>query len=161
MHPQEFIAQLQDNARILGLDFGNKKIGISISDSKKIIASPLITMERKGNKKDILQLHNIINEEFVGGIVFGYPLTLGGEESDLCKKIYKFSEELNKELNLPIYFQDERMSTMAVSRVLRETNLSWKKKAKIEDMMAASYILQTFLDLIRNNFDGNGGLGGT
>lgn len=158
----DFKGKLGFKTRVLGVDFGKKKLGLSLSDRDKLIASPLKLVIRKGLKADLLQIEQIIKELSVDGIVFGYPVAMSGEITDSCKDVEKFAEELSKKLELPYYFQDERMSTMAVRQILKQTNMTWQKKNQIDDMMAASYVLQIVLDMMQNiPLNENGGLGGT
>ena len=144
--PRDFIDQINIVQTLLGLDFGDKTIGIAVSDKSKTIATPIITIKRKGVVKDIEKLLSILEEYDVGGIILGLPLSLDGSENKSTEKVRKFAEELKKSKNIKIAFQDERYSSDVIYKELRKNLISKNKIKKKIDQMAASYILQGFLD---------------
>ena len=144
--PRDFIDQLNIAQTLLGLDFGDKTIGIAVSDKSKTIATPIITIKRKGILKDIEKLLSILEEYDVGGIILGLPLSLDGNENERTKKVRKFADELKKSKNIKITFHDERYSSDVIYKELRKNSISKDKIKKKIDQMAASYILQGFLD---------------
>jgi putative Holliday junction resolvase len=144
----QFKAELAEGQRLLGLDYGQKKIGLALSDTLRLIATPYSVIICKSYDKDIASISKIIHEFTIGGIVCGWPLSMNGEVGPPCLLVDKFIMKILKRHDLPVFYQDERFSTAAVTRTLRETNLSWKKKAAIDDQMAASYILQSALDRV-------------
>ena len=144
--PRDFIDQINIAQTLLGLDFGDKTIGIAVSDKSKTIATPIITIKRKGILKDIEKLLSILQEYDVGGIILGLPLSLNGNENEGTKKVRKFAQEIIKCKNIKIAFQDERYSSDVIYKELRKNSISSKKIKKKIDQMAASYILQGFLD---------------
>jgi len=144
--PRDFIDQINIAQTLLGLDFGDKTIGIAVSDKSKTIATPIITIKRKGTLKDIEKLLSILQEYDVGGIILGLPLSLNGNENEGTKKVRKFAQEIIKCKNIKIAFQDERYSSDVIYKELRKNSISNKKIKKKIDQMAASYILQGFLD---------------
>jgi putative Holliday junction resolvase len=146
----EFKSSLKENSRLLGVDYGAKKIGLSLSDRTKIIASPYKVLIRKNLAADIQNICHIIDENYVGGIVFGYPIETQGTIGEACKMVENFSQKLAEEKTLPYYFQDERLSTSAVRQILDAANISRIKKDLVDDKMAASYILQIVLDIMNN-----------
>ena len=144
--PRDFIDQINIAQTLLGLDFGDKTIGIAVSDKSKTIATPIITIKRKGILKDIEKLLSILKEYDVGGIIIGLPLSLDGNENERTEKVRKFAQELKKCKDIRIAFQDERYSSDVIYKELRKNSISKYKIKKKIDQMAASYILQGFLD---------------
>ena len=149
--PRDFIDKLNTSQTLLGLDFGDKTIGIAISDMTKTIATPIITLKRKSIKKDIEKLLLIFKEYYVGGVILGLPLSLDGNENKRTEKVRNFAEELNKNTDIKITFYDERYSSDVIFKELRRNSLSKNKIYKKIDQMAASYILQGFLDNAKLN----------
>ena len=149
--PREFIEKLNTSETLLGLDFGDKTIGIAVSDKSLTIASPITTIKRKGNDKDLDSLFKIIEEYEVGGLVFGLPLSLSGKENERTKKVRKFIKKLKllKEINIELY--DERFSSDIIFKTFKKESQSTSKIKKKIDQQAAAYILQGFLDNSRNN----------
>ena len=109
--PRDFIDQINIVQTLLGLDFGDKTIGIAVSDKSKTIATPIITIKRKGILKDIEKLLSILEEFDVGGIILGLPLSLDGNENERTKKVRKFAQELKRCNDIKIAFYDERYSS--------------------------------------------------
>ena len=149
--PRDFIDQINTAQTLLGLDFGDKTIGIAVSDKSKTIATPIITIKRKGVVKDIEKLLSILKEYDVGGIILGLPLSLDGSENKSTEKVRKFAQEIKKCKDINIAFQDERYSTDVIYKELRKNSLSKDKIKKKLDQMAASYVLQGFLDNAKNS----------
>jgi len=149
LHEISFLKPLKNNKnRLLGLDVGTKTIGLALSDATWIIASPLQTIERKKFKQDALELRTIINKYDVVGLVIGLPKNMDGSEGPRCQSIKQFSQNLLAEIDIPISFWDERLSTVAVTRTLLEADVSRKRRQELVDKMAASYILQGALDAL-------------
>ncbi|PPR46505.1 MAG: putative pre-16S rRNA nuclease [Alphaproteobacteria bacterium MarineAlpha5_Bin9] len=144
--PKDFINEINISQNLFGLDFGDKTIGLAISDKSKKIALPLFTILRKSVEKDIKKLENLINEYDIGGIVMGLPLNLDGNENKNTKKIRDFASKMEKLLNIKITFYDERFSTDVIFKDLKKNAISKKKISKNIDNFAAAYILQGFLD---------------
>ena len=144
--PRDFIDQINIAQTLLGLDFGDKTIGIAVSDKSKTIATPIITIKRKGILKDIEKLLSILEEYDVGGVILGLPLSLDGNENERTEKVRNFANELKKCNDIKIAFQDERYSSDVIYKELRKSSISKDKIKKKIDQMAASYILQGFLD---------------
>ena len=141
-----FIDQFNISQTLLGLDFGDKTIGIAVSDKTLTIASPIKTIIRKGIKKDISELSKIFNEFNVGYVVLGLPLSLNGEENKMTEKVRFFAKEIKNITKISYTFFDERFSSDVVFKELRKNSLSTNKINKRINHMAASYILQGFLD---------------
>ena len=146
--PIDFIKRINTSQSLLGLDFGDKTIGIAVSDKTKTIATPILTIKRESILKDINRLKSIINEYDVGGIVIGLPLSLDGGENERTRKVRDFDNELNKYIKTTFY--DERFSTDVIFKELRKNSISSTKIKKKIDHLAASYILQGFLDNAKN-----------
>jgi len=147
---KDFLKPVSNNQRLAGLDVGTKTIGIAISDKDKNLSTPKTTIRRKGNKKDIPLLLKILDENQVGGIVIGLPLTEDEKETKISLFIRKFAENLSKATNLPICFFDERLSSfMAKDFMIDTMGVKYQKTKKLVDQTAASFILQSFLDEIK------------
>jgi len=149
--PRDFIDQINIAETLLGLDIGDKTIGIAVSDKSKTIATPITTIKRKGFLKDFKKIISIIGEYNVGAIIIGLPLSLDGNENERTEKVRNFAKELNKTKDIKIAFHDERYSSDVIYKELRKNSLS-RDKIKIKlDQMAAAYILQGFLDNAKNS----------
>lgn len=137
---------------LLGLDLGEKTIGLAVSDPRWSVASPLETIRRAKFTKDAERLEAIIAERKVGGLVMGLPVNMDGTEGPRCQSTRAFARNLQNQrgLTLPIAFWDERLSTSAVERFLvAEADMTRKRRAQVVDKMAAAYILQGALDALR------------
>ena len=125
--PKNFIEKLNTSQTLLGLDFGDKTIGIAVSDKLYSIATPIKTIQRKGINKDINTLFNIICEYNAGGLVFGLPLSLNGEENQRTKKVREFIKELKLKSEIMVELYDERFSSDILFKELRKDSLSTSK----------------------------------
>ena len=134
--------------RLMGLDLGRKRIGISLSDLTHSIASPFKLLERKTFQGVACELINIIDLEDVGALIVGLPLEMNGKEGRSTQSVRHFVYNLLQLRECVVVFWDERFSTAAVTRTLLEADISRKKRAQVVDKMAASYILQGFLDAL-------------
>ena len=145
------IESLNTSQILVGLDLGTKTLGVAVSDRLKIIASPLLTIQRKGTKKDILKLQEILKEYEIGGFILGLPLSLDNSENKQTQLVRNFNIEINKFFNLPSILWDERFSSDVIFKELRKANMSKTKIKNKLDQQSASYILQGYLDRYRNN----------
>tara|TARA_Y100000590_G_scaffold50893_1_gene53586 strand:+ start:74 stop:535 length:462 start_codon:yes stop_codon:yes gene_type:complete len=136
---------------LVGLDLGTKTLGVAVSDRLRIIASPLSTIQRKGIKKDLLKLQEILNEYEIGGFVMGLPLSLDNSENKQCLLVRNFNTKLMEFFKLPSVFWDERFSTDVIFKELRKSAISKNKIKNKLDQQSASYILQGYLDRYSNN----------
>ena len=141
------------NLRILGLDVGNKTIGVALSDPLGITAQGITTIRRKGEDRDIEELKSLCDEYKVEIIVCGLPKNMNGTLGPQSEKVLKFCHSIEQVINLPIKMWDERLTTVAANRAMLEADLSRAKRKKIVDKMAATYILQGYLDRISNSSD--------
>jgi len=130
----------------MGLDVGEKKIGVAISDALLLTAQARPTLHRKNLKSDISILGRLAEENEVHEIVVGNPLHMSGQESQQSEKVAKFAEELRTTLKLPIVFWDERLTSFAAEQHLEEMGLKWRQRRDHIDKIAAMIILQSYLD---------------
>lgn len=136
----------EKKGRFLGCDLGEKTIGLALSDTTLKIASPFQVIHRTQWKKDSEILLKIIKDYNIIAVIFGFPLNMAGSEGPRCQSVRQVVSNLLSICDLPICLWDERLSTVAVTRTLLEADLSRHKRSKVVDKMAASYILQGFLD---------------
>lgn len=132
--------------RIMGLDVGNKTIGVAISDPLLLTAQGLKTISRESNKRDIEEIEDIINKYKITKIIVGFPKNMNNTIGPQGEKVLSFVDKLKKRVNIDIILEDERLTTMAAERILIEGDVSRKNRKKVIDKVAASYILQTYLD---------------
>lgn len=132
--------------RVLGLDVGSKRIGLAVSDLLGITAQGIETIHRQNKRLDFAQLENVIREYEVAEIVVGYPLRMSGAEGIQAEKMQRFAEELRQRFPLPVHLWDERLSSAQANRLLRETEMSIKRRGQVVDQMAAVLILQSWMD---------------
>lgn len=145
-----FAAACPPGRALMGLDFGEKTIGVAVSDLAARVASPLETVRRKKFTLDAAHLAEIVAGRAIGGIVLGLPLNMDGSEGPRCQSTRAFARNLDGLLGLPIGFWDERLSTVAAERALLEADTSRKRRAEVIDHVAAAYILQGALDRLRH-----------
>ena len=137
--------------RILGLDFGQKTIGVAISDPFGWTAQgiKIIRREEENNlKKSIAEIIEICNQYQVEKIVLGYPKNMNNTLGERAEKTERFAKRLQKEAEIPVELWDERLSTIAAERGLLEADLSRNKRKQVIDKMAAMFILQGYLDML-------------
>ncbi|MGC2198741.1 MAG: Holliday junction resolvase RuvX [Stellaceae bacterium] len=144
--PAELRDALPADARLMGLDVGTKTIGLALSDTRRIIATPLETIHRRRFREDMARLSALIDIHGVGGLVIGLPLMLTGKDGPRTQSVRQFARNLVALRDLPVTFWDERLSTIAVTREMISADLTRKRRGEIVDRVAAAYILQGFLD---------------
>lgn len=147
-NPAELKPLLAAGTRLLGLDVGTKTIGMALSDTTLLVATPFDTIRRTRFAADAARLAAEVARHKVGGIVVGLPVSLDGSEGPRAQSVRQFARNLLERLDLPLTFWDERMSTAAVEREMIAADLSRKRRAEIIDKVAAAYILQGLLDRI-------------
>ncbi|MGB8602881.1 MAG: Holliday junction resolvase RuvX [Rhizomicrobium sp.] len=145
----ELKSVLAPGARLLGLDLGEKTIGLALSDTTLTVATPMQTLKRGKFSADAAVLDKIIAEMGVGGLVIGLPLNMNGSEGPSAQSARAFSRNFAARSEIPIAFCDERLSTAAVLKTLIEADTSRKRRGEVVDKMAAGYILQGALDRLR------------
>lgn len=134
------------SASLMGLDFGTKTIGVAISDRLQTVATPRETIKRRKFGLDADRIDQLIGENEIAGIVLGLPMNMDGSEGPRAQSTRAFARNLSVRIAVPIFFWDERLSTVAAERALLEADMSRKKRAVVIDNVAASYILQGVLD---------------
>ena len=146
----EFAAALAPGTALAGLDFGDKTIGVAVSDRMRQIATPLETIRRAKFTADAARLIEIATARAIGGLVLGLPRNMDGSEGPRCQSTRAFARNLARITDLPITFWDERLSTVAAERALIEADTSRARRAEVIDHVAAGYILQGALDRMRH-----------
>ena len=131
--------------RILGLDYGDVRIGLALSDPLQIIASPFRTIQNRNNDFILKELDSIINEKKIGSLVIGLPIGLNNQETIQTKKVRLFADQI-KILGAPIYFQDERLSSISAKKSLIMQNIKTGTNKSMIDKAAAAIFLQQFID---------------
>jgi len=144
--PAGFAAVLPPVAALAGLDFGEKTIGVAVSDPLRSVATPLTTIRRRKFGLDAEALLRIVAEREIGGLVLGLPRNMDGSEGPRCQSTRAFARNLSRLTDLPITFWDERLSTVAAERALLEADTTRKRRSEVIDHVAAGYILQGLLD---------------
>ena len=132
--------------RILGIDYGHRRLGIAVSDDEKILASPLPVYSRRNLDVDLAFLLDIVKENEVERAVVGLPRNMNGSIGRMAKEVLSFAGKLQRKINIPVSTFDERMTSVEAERVLVETNLSRKRRKGLRDSIAAVLILQGYLD---------------
>jgi putative Holliday junction resolvase len=148
-NPSAFAGALAKNARLLGIDVGEKTLGLALSDTTRLIASPLQTLRRGKFSIDAEVLRKLVARHGVGGFIVGLPINMDGSEGPRCQSVRAFAANLLARIDLPLAFWDERLSTVAVTRTMLEADLSRGRRAQLVDKLAAAYILQGFLDHLK------------
>ena len=136
---------MEVSGRILAIDYGSRRMGLAVSDALGITAQGLETLERKNRRADFGRLERTIREYQVREIVLGNPLRMSGQEGTQSQKVAEFAEELRQRFQLPVHLWDERLTSAEANRLLRENEVSLKRRAKAVDRMAAVLILQSFM----------------
>jgi putative Holliday junction resolvase len=145
-NPSDLKGSIKKGERLLGLDVGTKTIGMALSDTTLLVASPFDTIRRTRFRDDVQRLAAEIEKHGVGGIVVGLPIGMDGYESPRTQGVRQFARNLLEHVDKPVAFWDERLSTAAVERQMIAADLSRKRRAEIIDKVAAAYILQGLLD---------------
>jgi putative Holliday junction resolvase len=145
-NPAGLRAAVPVGQRLIGLDVGTKTIGLALSDTRLVIASPLETIRRRQFRDDMAALFALLDEHGVGGVVIGLPLALDGRDSPRTQSVRAFARNLLALRDMPALLWDERMSTAAVTREMIAADMTRKRRAEIVDKVAAAYILQGCLD---------------
>ncbi len=146
----DFKKNIQKNKRLLGLDVGTKTIGVALSDRDKSIATPKFIIKRKSNEKDIQIIDDYIIENNVEGIVVGLPLNSKEEETKSSAFARRFTKMLDEKIKIPIFFQNEYLTSFeAENFLIDEMSTKFKKTKEIVDKVAAHYILQNVLDNLK------------
>ena len=132
--------------RVLALDVGARRIGLAISDALGVTAQGLDTLERTNIREDIARLQALAREREVSLILVGHPLHMSGREGRQAQYVRDFADRLKERTGIPVQFWDERLTTVQASRVLRESGISIRKRARAIDRLAAVLLLESYLD---------------
>ena len=147
---EEFKKKHSDKCRLIGLDLGSKRIGVSICDDKQLIATPLKTINRNSLKDLVDELRLIINENDIKGIIIGNPLNMDGSSGRSAQSVKDTTENIEKNLDIPICLWDERLSTVGDFNLSSQLDINVSKREKKIDENAAAFILQGALDFLNN-----------
>ena len=146
----EFKKKHLDKCRLIGLDLGSKRIGVSICDDKQLIATPLKTINRNSLEDLVDELKLIINENNIKGIIVGNPLNMDGSSGRSAQSVKDTTENIEKNLDIPICLWDERLSTVGAFNLSSQLDINVSKREKKIDENAAAFILQGALDFLNN-----------
>jgi putative Holliday junction resolvase len=141
-----FLTALPVSGALAGLDFGDKTIGIAVSDLRRQVATPLSTIRRVKFTEDAAALLALVTARGIAGLILGLPRNMDGSEGPRAQATRAFARNLSRLTPLPIGFWDERLSTVAAERALLEADTSRKRRSEVIDHVAAGYILQGALD---------------
>ena len=147
---EELKKKLLDNSRLIGLDLGSKRIGVSICDEKQLIATPFKTIERSSSKDLINELQNIIKDNNIKGIIIGNPLNMDGSSGSSAQSAKDMSDNISRSIDLPICLWDERLSTVGAFNLSSQLDVNVSKREKKIDENAAAFILQGAIDFLNN-----------
>ena len=147
---EDFKINVKFDKPILSLDYGEKRIGIAISNPECSIAFPKEVLRRIRIREDVEYIKNYILENKIQAVIIGMPYNMDGTEGKNCQTIRIFASHLLKSINVNIIFWDERLSTVAQEKILISNDISRKKRKKVIDKLSASYFLQSFLDFLKN-----------
>ena len=147
---EEFKKKHSDKCRLIGLDLGSKRIGVSICDEKQLIATPLKTINRNTLTELISELKAIIDENNIKGIIIGNPLNMDGSSGRSVQSVKDTSQKIEENINIPICLWDERLSTVGAFNLSSQLDVNVSKREKKIDENAAAFILQGAIDFLNN-----------
>ena len=147
---EEFKKKHSDKCRLIGLDLGSKRIGVSIGDDKQLIATPLKTINRNSLKDLVDELRLIVDENDIKGIIIGNPLNMDGSSGRSAQSVKDTTKNIEKNLDVPICLWDERLSTVGAFNMSSQLDINVSKREKKIDENAAAFILQGALDFLNN-----------
>ena len=147
---EEFKKKHSDKCRLIGLDLGSKRIGVSICDEKQLIATPLKTINRNSLVEVINELKDIVAENNIKGIIVGNPLNMDGSLGKSAQSVKDTSQNIEKSINIPICLWDERLSTVGAFKISSQLDINVSKREKKIDENAATFILQGAIDFLNN-----------
>ena len=147
---EEFKKKHSDKCRLIGLDLGSKRIGVSICDEKQLIATPLKTINRNSLVEVINELKDIVTENNIKGIIVGNPLNMDGSLGKSAQSVKDTSQNIEKSINIPICLWDERLSTVGAFNISSQLDINVSKREKKIDENAATFIFQGAIDFLNN-----------
>ncbi|WP_440634565.1 MULTISPECIES: Holliday junction resolvase RuvX [unclassified Candidatus Pelagibacter] len=147
---EEFKKKQSEKCRLIGLDLGSKRIGVSICDEKQLIATPYKTIHKSKNNELIEELKNIIQENDIKAIIIGYPLNMDGSSGSSAQSVNDVSKNIDKEIDVDVCLWDERLSTVGAFNLSSQLDVNVSKREKNIDQNAAAFILQGAIDYLNN-----------
>ena len=147
---EEFKKKQSESVRLIGLDLGSKRIGVSICDEKQSIATPFKTINKTNKDELINELKKIINENNVKGIVIGYPINMDGSLGSSAQSVNDIAKNIDEAINIDICLWDERLSTVGAFNPSSQLDINVTKREKNIDQNAAAFILQGAIDFLNN-----------
>ncbi len=147
---EEFKKKQSEKCRLIGLDLGSKRIGVSICDEKQLIATPYKTIHKSKNNELIMELKNIIQENDIKAIIIGYPLNMDGSLGSSAQSVNDVSKNIDKEIDVDVCLWDERLSTVGAFNLSSQLDVNVSKREKNIDQNAAAFILQGAIDYLNN-----------
>jgi len=147
---EEFKKNQSDKCRLIGLDLGSKRIGVSICDEKQLIATPFKTINRSTSKELIDELKSIIEENNIKGIIIGNPISMDGSKGRSAQSVEDTSNNIERNIDIPICLWDERLSTVGAFNLSSQLDVNVSKREKKIDENAAAFILQGAIDFLNN-----------
>ena len=147
---EELKIKINKNSRLIGLDLGSKRIGVSICDEKRLVATPFKTIDVDKLSNTINILKNIISENDIKGIIVGYPINMDGSKGPSSQSVIDKVEKISNEINLPIVLWDERLSTVGAFNLSSQLDVNVSKRTRNIDKNAAAFILQGAIDYLNN-----------
>ncbi len=147
---EELKIKINQNSRLIGLDLGSKRIGVSICDEKRLVATPYKTIDVENLSNTINQIKNIISENNIEGIIVGYPINMDGSKGSSSQSVKDKVKKISNEINLPIVLWDERLSTTGAFNLSSQLDVNVSKRTRNIDKNAAAFILQGAIDYLNN-----------
>ena len=147
---EEFKKKQSEKCRLIGLDLGSKRIGVSICDEKQLLATPYKTIHKSKNNELIEELKNIIQENDIKAIIIGYPLNMDGSLGSSAQSVNDVSKNIDKEIDVDVCLWDERLSTVGAFNLSSQLDVNVSKREKNIDQNAAAFILQGAIDYLNN-----------
>ena len=147
---EEFKKKQSEKCRLIGLDLGSKRIGVSICDEKQLIATPYKTIHKSKNNELIEELKNIIQENDIRAIIIGYPLNMDGTSGSSAQSVNDVSKNIDNEIDVDVCLWDERLSTVGAFNLSSQLDVNVSKREKNIDQNAAAFILQGAIDYLNN-----------
>ena len=147
---EEFKKKQSETSRLIGLDLGSKRIGVSICDTNQSIATPYKTVNKTNTNNLINELKTIIKENDIKGIIIGNPLNMDGSSGRSAQSINDIASNISKSINLPVCLWDERLSTVGAFNLSSQLDINISKRVKNIDQNAAAFILQGAIDFLNN-----------
>ena len=147
---EEFKKKQTNKTRLIGLDLGSKRIGVSICDERQLIATPFKTINKTNTNELINELKVIIEEYNIGGIIVGNPINMDGSIGRSAQSVNDIASNISKSINIPVILWDERLSTVGAFNLSSQLDVNVSKRVESIDQNAAAFILQGAIDFLKN-----------